>query len=376
MAEQYLHGIKTEERTNGRRPTRTAQSATIGIVGTAPNADNALWPMNEPIHIQTAVEAAGIGDTGTLSNQLDGLFDQRNGLDVVVVRVEEGADIDATLANVVGSASAQTGVHALKGAKAHLDIIPRLMAFPGFTSQRPGSAANPVVAEALSLADSMRAMIFADGPNTTRDAAVEYREDWGSSRLFITDPHVKVFRNGANVIEPVSGRVAGLTAKTDHDHGFWHSPSSKVINGIVGTARPISFYLNDPATEANYLNEREVATVIRDDGFRLFGNRTASADPQWAFMPVRRTADLIYDSIENAARWALDKPFSVQLLEDIGGQVNDYLRYLKAIGAILGGQAWLEPALNPPSILKQGKAFVSFDIEPQLLQRRGRLNIE
>ncbi len=364
MAEQFHHGITTTESLSGRRPTRTVKSAILGLVGTAPDADNTKWPLDEPVHVQNATEAALLGASGTLANSFDGIFDQRNGLDVVVVRVAEGADIDATLSNVVGAAGPMTGVHALKAAQAHLGLTPRILCMPGFTSQRPGDAANPVVSEAISIAESMRAVIHADGPNTTRDAAVQYRGDFGSQRVMITDPHVKVFRGGQTIIEPASARVAGLMARTDHDAGFWHSPSNKVVNGITGIARPITFAINDPATEVGYLNENDITTIVRDDGFRLWGNRSTSDDPLWAFMSVRRTADLVYDSVEQATKWAIDKPFSAQLLIDIAGQVNAYLRYLKTIGAILGGVAWLDPALNTPDQLKDGKSFISFDLEP------------
>ncbi|MBO6553264.1 MAG: phage tail sheath subtilisin-like domain-containing protein [Roseitalea sp.] len=366
MADQYLHGSNTIEKSNGLRPVRTAKSAVIGIVGTAPAADNTVFPVNEPVHIQTAGDAALIGATGTLPDALDGVFDQRNGLDVVLVRVEEGVDADATMSNIIGASGAMTGVHALAAAQSELGIRPRILSATGFTSQRPGDAANPVVAELLGIAEGLRATTIADGPNTDKADAVTYRADWGSRRVFVVDPAVKAFRDGATIIEPASARVAGLTAKTDYTDGFHHSPSNKIVNGITGTARPIPFGLNNHATEANFLNENEVATIINHDGYRLWGNRTTASDPLWAFLPVARTVDMVYDAIEEATMWALDKPFSVQLLVDIAEQVNAYLRFLSnpAIGALIGGKCWLDPALNTPAQFLDGKSFISFDLEP------------
>ncbi|GFR11868.1 uncharacterized protein TNCT_218041 [Trichonephila clavata] len=43
---------------------------------------------------------------------------------------------------------------------------------------------------------------------------------------------------------PPSPFVAGLIAKVDSEQGFWHSPSNKEINGIVGTSRAIDFTLD------------------------------------------------------------------------------------------------------------------------------------
>lgn len=164
---------------------------------------------------------------------------------------------------------------------------------------------------------------------------------------------------------PSSAWVAGAIARSDQERGFWWSPSNFEVFGIVGIGRPIEFGLSDPSSNANLLNEAGVATTVNmGGGFRLWGNRTKAADPQWQFLSVRRTADMVYDAIEASFLWAMDRPFSAQLLVDIEGSVDAYLRDLKARGAILGGRAWLDPDLNTEATFKAGQLFVNFDIEP------------
>lgn len=229
-----------------------------------------------------------------------------------------------------------------------------------------GQVKNPVVAECVGILNRLRATMPFDGPNTTDADAITAREEYGSDRLYMVDPHAKVFDTDDNTIvaQPVAARIAGLIAWIDANKGFWHSPSNHLINGIVGTSRPIDFSLSDPNCVANYLNENEVATIIQEDGYRLWGNRTCSSDPLWAFLSVRRTADAIYDSIERAQLWAMDRPFSSQLLLDIEGSVNAYLRELISLGAIIGGRAWIDAELNTATVLQAGKLYVDFDIEP------------
>ena len=236
----------------------------------------------------------------------------------------------------------------------------------GAATATTSSVANPVVAELQGIAERMRSVIIADGPNTTDADAITYREDWGSDRIFIVDPHVMVWDTVADaaIADPASSRVAGLISKMDNEKGFWWSPSNQVLNGVVGIARPIDFGMSDPNSIANYLNENEVTTIIHHNGYRLWGNRTTATDPLWAFLSVRRTADMIYESIEEAMLWAMDKPISAQLLIDVQGSVNAYLRHLKAVGAILGGKAWLDVELNTPAQLKAGNVYIDFDIEP------------
>ena len=62
--------------------------------------------------------------------------------------------------------------------------------------------------------------------------------------------------------------------------------------------------------------------------------------------------------------WAMDRPFSEQLLRDIRDSVQDYLETLRMRGAILGGDCWLDPELNTEATLKAGQVYINFDIEP------------
>ena len=150
----------------------------------------------------------------------------------------------------------------------------------------------------------------------------------------------------------------------DNSKGFWWSLSNQTISGIIGTRRSVDFTLGDPNSRANYLNENEVATIIREDGYRLWGNRTASSDPKWAFLSVRRTADMINDSLLRAHLWAVDRNITRTYLEDVAEGVNAYLRSLISQGAILGGTCWADPDLNTPANIEAGKVFFNFDFTP------------
>lgn len=323
------------------------------------------FPLNTPVLVPgDQVLAAKLGTTGTLPAAMGDIFDQ-TGAVVVVVRVAEGADDAATMANVVGGVDAGTGaylgVHAFLGSESANGFCPKILCAPGFTHQRT-TTANPVVAELLGIAERLRAVIIADGPNTTDAAAITYRGDWGSKRIYIVDPGVKVFNSlGETVDRQASARVAGLIAKSDAERGFWWSPSNQVINGIVGTTRSIDFTMGDANSRANLLNEQEVATIIRYDGFRLWGNRTASDDPKFAFLSVVRTADMLNESILRAHLWAVDRNITKNYLQEVAGGVNDYLARLTAQGAILGGECYPSPDLNTPSAIADGKVF--FDVK-------------
>lgn len=269
-----------------------------------------------------------------------------------------------TLANIIGGVhpvtETRTGIQVLLDAQSTLGVVPRVLLAPSYSQN------EAVATELVAVAEKLRATCLIDGPNSTDADAISVANGFGSDRLFLTDPWVAVFDvNTATYIDrPPSPRVAGLIAKMDAEKGFWWSPSNQVINGIVGTSRPINFNLYDPTSRGQLLNAGNVATVANVNGLRLMGNRTTAIDPNWSFLSVRRTADMIYESIEKGHQWALDRPFSKQLLLDIRDGVAAYLRSLEARGATLGGSVWIDPDLNTETTLKAGQLYIDFDFEP------------
>ncbi|CCF19173.1 Phage tail sheath protein FI [Pseudorhizobium banfieldiae] len=140
MADIFLHGVETIERNNGPRPVETIDTGIIALIGTAPDASDTLWPINQVVPVYGSNgPVTGLGETGTLLDAIEGIFDQagRVSQTVLVVRVEEGEDIWETISNIVGNSATLTGMHALRAAKADHGLTPKLIVAPGFTSQRP-----------------------------------------------------------------------------------------------------------------------------------------------------------------------------------------------------------------------------------------------
>lgn len=360
MPEQFLHGVEIVEISSGARSIRTLASSVIGLIGTAPDADADAFPLNTPVIVAGYQPSlvAQLGAAGTLFNAVSGIYDQGAPV-IVVVRVAEGEDSNATIANVIGGIGmdgAYTGVHVFLAAESVVAARPRILVAPGFSSTLG------VASELVVIATALKAVAVIDGPSTTDAAAISYASSIGSDRAYVVDPGVQVLDSTGNTVnEPASARVAGVIAKTDETDGFWWSPSNRPILGIVGTSRPVDFVLGSTSARANQLNAGNVTTIIRQDGFRLWGNRTTSADPKYAFLSVRRTADLINDSIQRAHLWAVDRNITATYLQDVAGGVNAYLRSLTNQGAILGGKCIPSPGLNTPDQIAQGKVF--FDID-------------
>lgn len=378
MTDTFLHGVEVVTVDSGSRTITTVSTSVIGIVGTAPNADASVFPLNTPVLVAASRTKAAKLDTlgtgkGTLPAALDGIFDQAGAV-VIVVRVEEAADDATTLANVRGKVDASgkyLGSYALLAAESVVSYRPKILLAPGFTGVRPLDTqtqlhvANPVVAELIGIAERLGACIIADGPNTTDDEAKLYAKDFGSDRVYVVDPKSLIMNDAGEIVSDfTSARAAGLLAKSDNERGWWWSPSNQTINGIVGTERAIDFVLGDAASAANLLNENNIATVVFQNGYRLWGNRSLSDDPKWKFLCVRRTADIINASLLANHLWAVDRGITKNYIQEVVEGVNAFLRGLINKGAILGGSCWCESDANSAADIADGKIVFDFDFTP------------
>ena len=49
MSDLFLHGIQNVTVDDGARPITTVRSSTIGLIGSAPEADPLIFPLNKPV---------------------------------------------------------------------------------------------------------------------------------------------------------------------------------------------------------------------------------------------------------------------------------------------------------------------------------------
>ncbi len=229
-------------------------------------------------------------------------------------------------------------------------------------SATAGAVANPVVAELVGVLEKLRAVALVDGPDTTDQAAVLWRQKINSDRIYPIDVKHLVWDTelDAYVTQPASPRFAGVQARVDRQQGFWWSLSNKPINGIGGVSRPISY-----GDQANYLNENSVNTTINmGDGFITWGNRVATAIDLNKFISVRRTMDFINEALEAAYMEFVDKPFSLANLKFMIESGNAFMKVLRAEGAILNGRVWLDSERNTNEEMAQGRVTLGVDFEP------------
>ncbi|BFM55030.1 TPA: phage tail sheath protein [Acinetobacter baumannii] len=363
MADSYHHGLRVVEINEGTRPIRTIATAVQGLIATAEDADATVFPLNTPVLItNTQAAVAKAGTNGTLKTALQAMANQANSI-CVVVRVAAAEDEAAQTANVIGTVDATgkyTGAKALLTAKSKLGVQPRIIGAPGLDTQA-------VATELATIAKKLRAFayVYAWGCKT-KEEVVAYRDAFAARELMVIWPNFVAFNVDTAQTEtvPAVAVAMGLRAKIDNEIG-WHKTLSNVaVNGVTGIDADVTWDLQDPATDAGYLNSNEITTLIQHDGFRFWGSRTCSDDPLFAFENYTRTAQIMADTIAEAHMWAIDKPMHGSLVNDMLEGIKAKQREWTRLGYLMGGDAWYDPELNSKDTLKAGKLYIDYDYTP------------
>ncbi|AZE35230.1 Phage tail sheath monomer [Pseudomonas chlororaphis subsp. aureofaciens] len=293
-----------------------------------------------------------------------------------------------TPADIIGGttvAGRRTGLKAFQDSYNLLGYFPKIFIAPGF------STLNSVSVELIASAVQVKAFAYIDAPiGTTVQQAIAGRGPVGainfntsSDRVRLCYPHVKVYDapTDGSRLQPLSIRAAGLRAKIDNDKGYWWSSSNQELVGVIGLERPLTARVDDPNSEVNLLNENGITTVFNSfgTGLRLWGNRSAA----WPtvthtrnFENVRRTKDVVDESIRYSSLQFVDMPVTDSLLTSVTESVNLFIRKLIKDEALLGGECWYDPARNPQTELELGHVLFSYKLGVPVPFERGTFETE
>ena len=383
MTAKRMHGVTANEYTHGARAISDIATNIIGIVATGNDADTSAFPLNTPIFstsVGSLIDRAG--SQGTLAKSLDAIHDQADA-QIVVVRVADTEDESEKKQNVIN------GAKQLAKASAYTGFKPKIIGAPELDDA-------DVTAELVVAANALDAFVYASaGGSQDITSLGEYRKGFGQKNLMLIDNDFMALNPAAvptatgsqgdisantltavrNILSggAVQGqtntvttaatiaRILGARAMLDEKVGPHKSISNTEIQGVSALKYPRSFGLLDINSEANTINNLDVTTLIREKGFRVWGNRTCSADPIWAFEPTVRVASIIKETIAESFLWAMDKPMHPSLMIDIINTINAKLAEKVYKGWLLGAQVFIDPKKIEKERVSNG--IFAFDYE-------------
>ncbi len=124
-----------------------------------------------------------------------------------------------------------------------------------------------------------------------------------------------------DILLPPSGFVSGIFARNDIERGVHKAPANEVLR----LAKNLEININKSQQEVLNPDGINVLRFFEGRGYRVWGARTASSDPEWKYMNVRRYFAFLERSIEKGTQWAVFENNGRTLWANIQSTISDFL---------------------------------------------------
>jgi hypothetical protein len=214
-----------------------------------------------------------------------------------------------------------------------------IVAAPGSTFGYDGGYkdhASAIVNGLISHCQRMRYRIAVldsgEGQTIAQVRAMRARIDSTYAALYypwirVLDPETRV-----PIFLPPSGFVSGIYARNDVNRAVYKAPANEVVNLALG----FEVLLNKAQQEVLNPEGINAFRFFEGRGFRLWGARTVSSDPEWKYVNLRRYFAYLERSIDRGTQWAVFEPNGEALWANVRRTIEDFLLNEWQSGALLG----------------------------------------
>lgn len=266
-----------------------------------------------------------------------------------------GADVSALKAGVKGGDGLEPGATEIIGSKAvepftgmyaldYVDLF-NILCIPR-AADLSGTEMTAVISNALAYCEEKRAFMILDIPATIDE--VDEIKDW-------LDDNADFRHNSAAVYFPrlqipdsqndyrlrsvgASGTLAGIYARTDSTRGVWKAPAG-IEAGLKGVSELDSKLTDAQNGTLNPLGINCLRTFPVYGSIAWGGRTTQGADvigSEWKYIPVRRLALMIEESLFRGTKWVVFEPNDEPLWAKIRMNVGAFMMSLFRQGAFQG----------------------------------------
>ena len=144
--------------------------------------------------------------------------------------------------------------------------------------------------------------------------------------------NIRDSKTGKKSRVPPCGHIAGVYARTDLNRGVHKAPANEVLQGALDLP------VHGNSAEIQRLTRLGVNAlrVFPGRGIRIWGARTTSIDTEWRYVPVRRLALFVEDSVSKGTQWAVFEPNTHKLWAQVRQSIKNFLTHLWRQGALQG----------------------------------------
>lgn len=244
---------------------------------------------------------------------------------------------------LIGSRQGNTGMFALED----VDLF-NTLCIPRMASLNTAEATQ-LITEASIYCEKRNAFLIVDIPEAVNTASE--MQDWITENAGLRHKNTAVYFPRIMVADPldeyqlkarpVSGTLAGIYARIDNSRGVWKAPAGVQAN-LVGV-QALEYNLSHAENGVLNLLGVNALRTLTGFGHLSWGARTLDGGSQraseWKYIPVRRTALFIEESLLRGTLWVVfepnDEPLWAQIRLNVGAFMNDLFQR----GAFRGASA-------------------------------------
>ena len=248
--------------------------------------------------------------------------------------------------------------------------------------------ASPIVASLVGVLNTLRGHAVLQGPASSYQAWLNWREAHQSDRLIPGAPQKALVQEGSSTVQrDMAPRIAGVLVRRDNEFAGvpGRSAANQPIYGIVGVSRRVRFALDNPNNEGGDLIVANGGFVVRGEvgvenslgagGFIYWGTDTLSEDPVWQFYNVTRMRDYIELSQMKVLRHYLGRyNLDSQTVRAVINTMVSHLESLKNRRHVIDFRVGFEKDKNSPEELRLGFLTVFFRAEEAPVFRKLTIN--
>lgn len=251
--------------------------------------------------------------------------------DVVTVTLKNGTDGSVEALSDADFIGEDKGPGSRTGIQAFLDNSEvNIMAIPGIVSP---NVQLSLVAHCESLASRFAVLDMPKESKTVKEL-IAHRDIVDSDYCAMYHPWLEVYDplDKKSIYMPPSGSIMGVYARTDSLRGVHKAPANETIANCTG------LYCNYNVGEQDVLNPKGVNLIRRfpGAGIRVWGARTASSNPMWKYINVRRLFIYLEESIKANTNWVVFEPNDELLWVRVRRTVETFLSGMWRSGALAG----------------------------------------
>jgi uncharacterized protein len=250
----------------------------------------------------------------------------------------DGVPLDAGA--VTGDPDAKSGMYSLKNA----DLF-NLLCIPAYDEP---DTRSKMYADALAFCNERRAILLVDPPAGAGSWSKMEAVPADISSYVDRDKNGAIFFPRIMAPDPLEeyrlrdfdpcGAVAGVIARTDAQRGVWKAPAG--IEATLMGVPDLAVRMTDQ--ENGVLNPKGIncLRILPDAGRVVWGSRTLrgadSLADQWKYLPVRRMALYIEETLFRGTQWVVFEPNDEKLWSQIRLNVGAFMHSLFVKGAFQG----------------------------------------